>query len=150
MSSVAPAPTIASVETYVEAQQFYARQVHLLDTLQAEPFAATFTEDAVFDHSPTAPPLHGRSAIAREVGEFQQRQLGQEPVQRRHWFNMMQVFEHPDGTLHAHYYALIVVTRRGQAVPVVAPSCAVHDILVREDGELRTRSRKVTPDQLIG
>jgi actinorhodin biosynthesis protein ActVIA len=124
--------------------------VHLLDTLQAESFAATFTEDAVFDHSPSAPALHGRAAIAREMAAFHQRQLGGEPVQRRHWFNMMTVSEHPDGTLRTHYYALIVVTRKGQAVPVIAPSCAVDDVLVREDGQLLTRTRKVTPDQTIG
>ncbi|GAA0707222.1 nuclear transport factor 2 family protein [Dactylosporangium roseum] len=150
MSATTPAPVLASTETYVEVQQFYAGQVHLLDTVQAEPFAATFTEDAVFDHSPTAPPIHGRAAIAREVAAFHQRQLDGERVQRRHWFNMMTVFEHPDGTLRTHYYALIVVTRKGLAVPVIAPSCTVDDVLVREDGRLRTRTRKVTPDQTIG
>lgn len=149
MSATVPGPTIASTELYIEVQHFYARQVHLLDTVQAEPFAATFTEDAVFDHSPDSPPIHGRAAIAAELAAFNQRRFGRAPVQRRHWFNMLEVYEHPDGTVHTHYYALIVVTRQGQATPVIAPSCAVHDVLVREDGRLRTRNRKVIPDQTI-
>jgi actinorhodin biosynthesis protein ActVIA len=149
MSATAPAPTVASTDIYVEVQQFYARQVHLLDAVQAEPFAATFTEDAVFDHSPDSPPLHGRASIARELATFNQRRFDREPVQRRHWFTMMEVYQHPDGTLHTHYYALIMVTRQGQPAPVVAPSCAVHDVLVRTDGQLLTRSRKVTPDHTV-
>jgi actinorhodin biosynthesis protein ActVIA len=45
-------------------------------------------------------------------------------------------------------YALVVTTRPG-GKPEIAPSCVVHDVLVRHEGGLRNRSRRVEHDQLF-
>ncbi|MEU1404364.1 nuclear transport factor 2 family protein [Streptomyces sp. NPDC005728] len=136
---------------YAEVQLFYARQVHHLDAVRAEEFAATFAEEAVFAHSPDAPAVSGRVNIAREVRDYNERRFATDPVQRRHWFTMLDVREQADGSVHTEYYALVGTTRPGEPRPVIAPSCIVRDVLVREDGELRTLRRKVTQDQeLLG
>lgn len=90
---------------YAEVQMFYARQVHWLDTVQPERFASTFARDAVFDHTPDSPPLHGRAAIEEELRTYHERRFGADPVMRRHWFNMLDVREHADATIHTRYYA---------------------------------------------
>jgi len=148
METTAPVADAATTGLYAEVQLFYARQVHLLDTVQAEPFAATFAIDGVFEHSPDSPPARGREGIAEEVRGYNERRFAHDPVRRRHWFNMLDVREQPDGSVHTEFYALVATTRPGQPVPVIAPSCTVRDVLVREGGELRTLRRKVTQDHL--
>ncbi|MFF9486128.1 nuclear transport factor 2 family protein [Streptomyces sp. NPDC014676] len=153
MSTAArPTPSTSVRQTaqsglYAEVQLFYARQVHHLDAVRAEEFAATFAEDALFAHSPDEPPVRGRANIAREVRAYNERRFRTDPVQRRHWFTMLDVQEQDDGSVHTEYYALIGTTRPGEPRPVIAPSCLVRDVLVREDGELRTSKRQVTQDQ---
>ncbi|MEV7194334.1 nuclear transport factor 2 family protein [Streptomyces sp. NPDC093510] len=157
MSTAAHPGTPASVRQtaqsglYAEVQLFYARQVHHLDAVRAQEFAATFAEDALFAHSPDAPAVRGRANIAAEVSAYNKRRFQADPVQRRHWFTMLDVRQQADGSVHTEFYALVGTTRPGEPRPVIAPSCIVRDVLVREDGELRTLSRKVTQDQeLIG
>ncbi|MFC8081166.1 nuclear transport factor 2 family protein [Streptomyces sp. NPDC057307] len=149
MTTTIPSADAVRTGLYAEVQQFYARQAHRLDTVRAEEFAATFAEDGVFAHSPDSPPARGRAAIAEEVRGFNERRFAEDPVQRRHWFNMLDVRPQPDGSVHTEYYALVVVTRPGQPQPVIAPSCVVRDVLVRENGELRTLSRQVTQDHTL-
>lgn len=150
MDTTATTPTpvadVAHSGLYAEVQLFYARQMQHLDAVRAVPFAATFAEDGIFAHSPDSPPVRGRAAIAEEVRDYNERRFAADPVQRRHWFNMLDVREQPDGSLHTEFYALVVTTRPGQPQPVIAPSCLVRDVLVRENGELRTLERKVTQD----
>lgn len=148
MTTSAPAATAALTGLYAEVQQFYARQVHRLDAVRAEEFAATFAVDGVFEHSPGSPPATGRAAIAEEVRSFNEARFADDPVQRRHWFSMLDVRPQDDGSVHTEFYALVVISRPGQAQPVIAPSCVVRDVLVRESGELRTLRRKVTQDHL--
>ncbi|MFF2956900.1 nuclear transport factor 2 family protein [Kitasatospora sp. NPDC057965] len=142
----APVANPALTGLYAEVQLFYARQMQHLDAVRAEPFAATFAADGVFDHSPDAPAVRGREAIAAEVDSYNERRFAQDPVQRRHWFNMLDVREQPDGSVHTEFYAVVLTTRPGQFQPVVAPACVVRDVLVREGGELRTLERRVTQD----
>ncbi|MEU7798829.1 hypothetical protein AB0B10_06135 [Micromonospora arborensis] len=42
-----------------------------------------------------------------------------------------------------------MTSRPGERQPEIAPSCVVHDVLVREDGELLDRSRRVEHDYLL-
>ncbi|MFF8617558.1 nuclear transport factor 2 family protein [Streptomyces sp. NPDC015350] len=148
MTTYATEPRLGTDRTalYVEVQQFYARQVRLLDDLRAEEFAATFTADGVFAPSPGIPPARGREAIAAELRAAHVRRFGTEPVRRRHWYNMLSVDPGPDDSLITHYYTLVMVSRPWNPVPVVSPSSVVEDVLVYEGGELRTRERRVTPD----
>ncbi|MFA7761435.1 nuclear transport factor 2 family protein [Streptomyces sp. NPDC048723] len=135
-------------DLYVEIQQFYAGQVQHLDAFRAEEFAATFTEDGVFHHSVDAPPARGRTEIVAALRAHQERRYGNDPAQRRHWFNMLQVIPQEDGSVVTEYYALIVVTRPGEPVAVTAPSCFVRDVLVRESGRLLNRERSVVADHV--
>jgi actinorhodin biosynthesis protein ActVIA len=135
-------------ETYADVNQFYARQMQLLDNGKFEDYARTFTADGEFQHTPGQPAAVGHAGIVAELESFNTRFAG-DPVQRRHSFGMIDVRACPDGSLETNFYALIVTTRPGVKEPKVGPSCTVRDVLVREDGELRNRSRKVDHDQLF-
>lgn len=144
------AATLGLAELHPRIQQFYAGQVRHLDAFRAEEFAATFTEDGVFDHRPGTDPLVGRQAIAAAVRDYQRTKHAADPVQRRHWFNMLQVFPQADGTVRTEYYALVLHTRPGAPEPQVGPSCFVTDLLaVQEDGEVLTKFRAVRQDHLV-
>jgi actinorhodin biosynthesis protein ActVIA len=144
----AAAPSAAPTGLYAEVQQFYARQVHLLDALRAEEFAATFAVDGVFQFSPDAPAITGRTAIAAAMRGAAERRAAAAPVRQRHWFSMLDTRQQSDGTVRTDLYGLIVTSRPGEMVPVIAPSFMVRDTLIREDGELRTLEREVIADQL--
>jgi actinorhodin biosynthesis protein ActVIA len=134
-------------DLYAEVQNFYAEQVRLQDSDAFEPFAATFTEDAVFQHRPGEPAVRGRADIARVARRFAAT-LDAERIQRRHWFNMLAVRPTEDGAVSASYYALVVDTKPNSR-PLIGPSCFVHDVLVRtEDGTLLTSSRRIDHDEI--
>lgn len=149
MTTTVPPADPVRTGLYAEVQLFYARQAQHLDAVRAREFAATFTEDGVFSHSPDSRPARGRAGIEEEVRGFNERRFAHDPVQRRHWFSMLDVRPQPDGVVHTEFYALVVVTRPGQAQPVIGPSCVVRDVLVREGDALRTASREVTQDQSL-
>ncbi|WP_411073229.1 nuclear transport factor 2 family protein [Streptomyces sp. cmx-4-25] len=137
-------------DLYSRVQQFHAAQMQALDSGRFDEYAATFTEDGEFRHSPGRPAAHTREGIAKELKAFHAERFGGEPVQRRHWFNMLNVQEQEDGTVHATFYVLALLTREGERVPEIAPSCLVRDVLVEEDGRLLTRSRRVHHDHVPG
>jgi actinorhodin biosynthesis protein ActVIA len=128
---------------YAEVQQFYAMQMQRLDRVDAEGYAATFTEDAEFIHSPGQPGSHGRDGITGDVYKVAE-QFETDPQQRRHWFNMVNLEPSDDGRITATIYCLVVKNRAGQKPEFV--SCVVHDILARVDGELLTQYRRVEYD----
>ena len=102
--------TPVSTEVYTLVQHFYARQMQALDANRFEEYAATFTEDGVFQHTPSAPPAVTRAGIVAELVRFNRRYDG-DPVHRRHWFNHLVVDQLPDGTLKTTVYALVITTR---------------------------------------
>ncbi|GAA4827523.1 nuclear transport factor 2 family protein [Saccharopolyspora rosea] len=133
-------------ELYAEVLHFYGRQMQALDGLDFESYAATFTEDGVFQHSPALDAARTRQGIVDALREFHRR-FDDDPVQRRHLFTHVVVDEHDDGTLRSTCYALVLTTRPGVKQPVVGPSCVVHDVLVRDGDGLLVRSRAVDHDQ---
>ena len=133
-------------ELYPRVQQFYAEQMHALDGGRFDFYAATFTEDGEFRHTPGRPPARTRAGIAEELDAFHRERFGGDPVQRRHWFGMVRLDLRPDGEIHSDFYALVVTTRPGLREPETAPSCVVHDVLVEEGGDLLVRSRRVEHD----
>jgi actinorhodin biosynthesis protein ActVIA len=150
MTTTVPTGTAASFgELYGQVLNFYAGQGRHLDAMRADEFAATFTADGRFDHNPARPPLEGRQAIADEIRAYQEEQYAADPCQRRHWFSMIQLFPQDDGSVVSEYYALVVLTRPGEPVPTIAPSCFVRDALGYVDGELRVRERRVMPDYAV-
>ncbi|MFE1172268.1 nuclear transport factor 2 family protein [Streptomyces sp. NPDC058773] len=131
-------------DLYVAVQQFYAIQMRMLDEGDFEGYAHTFTSDGEFTHTPGRPPARTPGGIVKELVDFHKKFEGN-PVQRRHWFNMLALTENDDDTLESTVYAL-VLTSGTDRVPEVAPSCTVHDVLVHEAGRLKTRSRTVGHD----
>ncbi|MGK8509787.1 nuclear transport factor 2 family protein [Nocardia asiatica] len=131
-------------ELYAEVQQFYAEQMQRLDNRDIPGYAATFAEDAEFEHTPGIPPARTRAGIIADLVEFHKR-FETDPMQRRHWFNMINLQPQDDGTIVSTAYCLVVKIRPGSK-PEIAPSCVVHDVLVRSDGALLTRSRRVAHD----
>jgi actinorhodin biosynthesis protein ActVIA len=138
--------TTTQSELYSEVLQFYARQMQALDGGDFKAYSETFTEDGEFRHTPGQEPARTREGIVRELDRFHERFDG-DPVQRRHWFNMVDLEPQPDGTIVSTAYALVITTRPG-GKPDIAPSCVVRDVLVRQDSVLLNRSRQVDHDQL--
>jgi actinorhodin biosynthesis protein ActVIA len=134
-------------DIYGAVQHFYAKQMQALDSGEFTDYAATFTEDGSFQHSPGAQPALSRAAIVAELVEFHKRFDG-DPVQRRHWFNHITLEHQGEGTIKSTVYALVVTTRPG-GKPEIAPSCVVHDVLVADGTDVLTRSRLVTHDQMF-
>ncbi|MFF3178053.1 nuclear transport factor 2 family protein [Streptomyces sp. NPDC057900] len=144
-----PAEVLTEAESgvlYAQIQQFYARQMQLFDLHEAERWAGTFTEDAVFDVPTLDEPVRGRLALASNVrrNKAQQERSGE---RFRHWIGMLDLRPQPDGTLHTRCYALVYVTP-GQGGSAVHRVCVMEDVLVRSRGKWRTRHRVVTRDDL--
>ncbi|WP_234425673.1 nuclear transport factor 2 family protein, partial [Streptomyces kebangsaanensis] len=57
----------ASLEIQAEVQDFYARQMRLLDEGRAEEWAETFTEDGVFEQNVKPEPWRGRAEIVARM-----------------------------------------------------------------------------------
>lgn len=144
-----------SAETYAQVQQFYAEHMQLLDSGAVDAWALTFTEDAVLDVPTLSEPLRGREAL-RESLRRTSEQLATAGVQRRHWHGMVAVFPQDDGTLRVRCYALVFSTPHGRAAaehgfsagPGLHQVCVCEDVLVREEGRLLVRTRRVTRDDL--
>jgi actinorhodin biosynthesis protein ActVIA len=139
--------TDAQTSLYSQVQHFYARQMQALDSGHFDEYAATFTEDGRFQHSPQAEPALTRAGIVTELVAFHKR-FDNDPVHRRHWFNHVLLESLPDGSISSTIYALIVTVRPG-GKPEIAPSCVVHDILVVENDQILTKSRVVHHDQFF-
>jgi actinorhodin biosynthesis protein ActVIA len=140
--------TRVTTDVYARVQHFYARQMQALDDRRFEEYAATFTEDGVFQHSPDIEPARGRAAILDTLVEFDRR-FADDPVRRRHWYNQILLEAREDGSLGATVYTLVVHVRPGVRQPEIAPSCVVHDVLeLTGDDDVLTRSRLVAYDHL--
>lgn len=138
------ADTLAFEALYAEVQQFYARHMHLLDMGAAEEWARTFTEDGVFKLPSGPEPVRGRAALAAGVRKVAAG-LAEAGEVHRHVLGMLAVTPQADGSLQVRSYAQIITTpRSGQ--PRLHLMCVCEDVLVREDGELRVRERRVTRD----
>lgn len=131
-------------DLYAEVQQFYAHHMHLLDSGAGEEWAAGFTEDGSFA-PPSAPaPIRGRATLA--VGATRAKaELDEIGEQHRHLLLSLDVEPRPDGTIAARSYAQIVATPRGGSTRIHL-MCVTYDVLVREDGRLLIKDRRVTRD----
>ncbi|MFE9466529.1 nuclear transport factor 2 family protein [Streptomyces virginiae] len=135
-------------DLYAAVGQHYARQVQFLDGGRFEEYAGTFTEDGEFQHTPGVPPARTPAGIVAELHAFHER-FADDPVQRRHWFNMIDLSLREDGDFDAVFYALVLTVRPGVKEPQAGPSCLVRDVLEITDGSVRNRSRRVEHDQHV-
>ena len=134
-----------SADLYAQVQQFYARQMGLIDDGKPDEWAATFTEDGIFaEPSRLDDPLQGRDAI-RESCRARKERLAKEQIDFRHWLGMLDVRPQPDGSLRTRAYALAMRTPRGGALEFVA-SVVCHDHLVAVNGVWQVRRRDLRHD----
>ena len=140
-------PVADTAVLYAGIQQFYARQMQLLDAGRAEAWADTFTEDAVFEANAHPEPVHGRRDI-REAAAMAATQRAERGVQVRHWIGMLDVHPGEDGVVRVVSYALIINTPAGGGSQLhLSTTC--EDVLVRDDaGEWQVSTRRVTRDDL--
>jgi actinorhodin biosynthesis protein ActVIA len=144
MTNLQTSPVETRHEIYTEVLQHYARQMRMLDERDLAGYAGTFTEDGVFSHSPDREPARTRPGILAELEAFHE-QFRADPMARRHHFSQVDVDPRPDGTIGVVCYALVVV-KRPDVPPELRASCVVHDELVRGEGGLLNRSRRVEID----
>ncbi|MEV0358729.1 nuclear transport factor 2 family protein [Nocardia sp. NPDC050697] len=134
------------VETSVRVRDFLARQARLLDDVDADGFAATFTPDGVLRHASRDDALRGRPAIAAATRATA---AAHAAATHRHWFDQFVIDPGPSAEiLLVSYYALTSLTDREGAVRFL-PSVLVRDELHRaEDGTLAVADRLVIRDDL--
>ncbi|MGV9297621.1 nuclear transport factor 2 family protein [Amycolatopsis sp. NPDC003676] len=132
---------------YPSIQNFYSRQMHLLDDGKVDEWAATFTEDGSFGANAHPAPFVGRTAIA-DGARKAHAALAERGVQRRHWLGMLAAEPRTEGGYRVRSYAQILETPRGgQTTVLMSTTC--DDVLVRtSEGEWRVQSRAVRRDDL--
>jgi uncharacterized protein (TIGR02246 family) len=141
--TTAQAPAYLDAARYHEIQQFYARQMQLLDDGDGAAWAETFTEDGVFAQNVKPEPWRGREQIAQRMTAGLAR-VAERGLTRRHWFGMITGYAE-DGVVHTRYYATVYETPRGgQATVYLSTLC--EDVLVRQDGQWLVRHRLVSHD----
>ncbi|GGN33536.1 nuclear transport factor 2 family protein [Streptomyces fuscichromogenes] len=131
---------------YQHIQQFYARQMQLLDDGEAEKWAETFTEDGVFDGNAFDKPAVGRSAVGtaarRAVDGYTAR-----GIQRRHWLGMLSVEQRDADEVLVTCYAQVLETPRGGR-PELRASTGCRDLLVRDGQGWLVKHRFIHRDDL--
>jgi hypothetical protein len=131
-----------SAQTYFEVQTFYAQQMRLLDRLDVEGYAATFTEDGITDHAHRGEKVEGRAALIAGAKHALPRYKG---VAVRHWNDHYLIEEIDENTLTVSYCSLVTRTTAEGKVDF-EPTFAIEDVLVRVDGRLYTKSRTIHRD----
>jgi actinorhodin biosynthesis protein ActVIA len=128
-------------DLYVEVQMFYAHQMPLLEDRQPEEFAATFTAEAVVEHSSGLFRLAGTQEIAGGIG-LSIKTYGDKVF--RHWSTHLRVEQAGDEILTRQTVIVSVTDERG--LVTWEPSCTVEDVLVRHNGRLAVRHRLLRHD----
>jgi 3-phenylpropionate/cinnamic acid dioxygenase small subunit len=127
---------------YAEVQQFYARQMQLLDSGDGLAWGQTFTADGVFEASGAPGPVQGREAISTAAQDVVD-QFAAAAISRRHLISMLTVDPLEDGTVRARSYALVLEIPDGREAAVQSFSTC-DDVLASEDGRWLVRARRVT------
>ncbi|MEU9155344.1 nuclear transport factor 2 family protein [Streptomyces sp. NPDC048417] len=147
MSAPQQLAVAATAELRPGVEQFYAQQMFLLDSGQAEAWAETFTPEGVFAANAHPEPFVGRAAIASGARQAADAYAAQ-GVQRRHWLGMVAVERRDEDRVLARSYALVIETPRGGS-PAIRASTLCEDILVREGEGWLVADRRVTRDDLF-
>lgn len=133
-------------DLHQRVEQFYARQMQLLDSGEVDDYVLTFTEDGSFGTNASPELARGRSGI-RAGAEKAIADLARDGVVRRHWLGMLVVEPSVDGTVRARCYALVFETPiGGRSALWVSTLC--EDVLVPEGDSWLVRERWVTRDDI--
>lgn len=138
-------PEEVPAEVVVAVARLYARQARLIDEGDAAGWAATFTDDGVFD-SPSYPaPAVGSVALTAFARDFHAGCVASR-TRLRHVVTNVDVLPgaEPD-RVHARAYLQIVATPVGEASHLVRLTTLADD-LVRADGAWRVAHRRVRRD----
>jgi len=147
-----PLPTrdpLVAASVYAEIQQFYARQMHAIDSDDAEAWTNSFAEDGVFESNALPEPGRGRAIIgwgARKGIE----ERASKGIVRRHVMTMLSAEDRGDGAVFTRSYVLVVETPPGGPSEIyINTTC--EDVLIRdgESGAWQVRHRLVTRDDLL-
>jgi actinorhodin biosynthesis protein ActVIA len=154
---------MVGADLYIEVQQFYARQMPLLEERRLEEFLTTFTDDCVLEHQPFGWRFDGKTDLLKEMSARRgdpDRPLSEQTSARRareeniayydglvyrYWFDRLLVEPADDGTLRVRYQTIVSLTDRNGKVSF-EPTTVVRDVLIRKDGKLYTKSRLITHD----
>lgn len=140
------AQVASDAELYQQVQQFYARQMQLLDDGKVEDWADTFTPDGVFAANAHPRPTSGREAITAAARAAHE-QLAAQGIRRRHWLGMVAVDRGDGARVTARCYALVFeIPRGGQAALRLSTLC--QDQLELGDQGWQVAHRVVTRDDL--
>ncbi|MFF4508488.1 nuclear transport factor 2 family protein [Streptomyces sp. NPDC001401] len=135
------------VGLYEQVQQFYARQMQLLDGGEVDAWADTFAEDGVFVTNAQPGPTVGRRALAagaREAVEY----LTAQGIQRRHMLGTVSVTGREGARVSVRSYVLLVETARGGRAAVLC-SATCEDVLELGPDGLAVLRREVSRDGLV-
>ena len=123
-----------SIEDQLDITELMARYNHAIDSSQAEAWADTFTDDAVFEGSAGA--VSGREELLAFVrGRDQSNRI-------RHWNNNVLI----DGDGDDATAKVYLVTFDVSGPPTIRVSGVYHDTLKRVDGQWKFTHRKVHSD----
>lgn len=146
MSPDDPDDGVIDTATLARIQQLYAAQSHLIDDGHAPAWAATFTDDGVFE-SPSYPePVRGTAALTAFAERFSAdaRARGE---RMRHVVTNVFVRSADDRTAAVQAYLQIIATPVGGPSRLVRQT-TVSDELVAERAGWRIRRRMVARDDL--
>lgn len=127
---------------YLELQQFYSRQMQLLDCGQTEEWSQTFTRDGIFavgDQITTGSRDISQAAAAAAAG-FESR-----GIVRRHWVSML-IADKVDDGVQVRAYAVVIETPSSGGAPAITRSTVFDDLLVEESGRWKVSRRQVRRD----
>lgn len=151
---------------YAEVEQFYARQMKILDAEgsegsegsedaedsasqvvhAAERWAGVFSDDALLELPSLSAPVPARTGLEDYVraGARELRRSGNRLV---HWIGKLDVQPRPDGSLHTRCSAIVYLAP-GDSGSKGLYVCVMEDVLVHSQGAWRTTHRRVTRDDL--
>jgi len=131
---------------YHQIQQFYAKQMQLLDAGRVAEWAASFTEDGTFAANAHPEPARGRTAI-REAAQNTVKDLAAKGLVRRHWLGMLALYPDADGSVLARSYAQVLETPYGGPA-TLRMSTVCQDVLLHDGEQWLVRDRQVWRDDM--
>jgi ketosteroid isomerase-like protein len=129
----------------IEIDALYARQSHAVDESDGEAWAATYTEDGVFESPTYRLSATGPAELAAFARDSNDRARGQ-GRQFRHVISSVWLTSGGPDRMHARAYLMIHVTDAESTK--IDRSIVLNDTLVRTDGGWRVQHRAVQRDGL--
>jgi hypothetical protein len=140
-----------TADLYAQVQAFYTRHYGLIDAGSVRDCAQTFTPDAVMVRHGAPGRMRAAAGVRRgraDIAEALSRVTGRRAAAgttRRHLVGPLTVTAAAAGRVDARYYLLVIDTAAARP-PVLRSSAVVQDVLVRQDGQWLTRSRRIDHD----